>query len=114
MEKKKPRNLILPSSPFYELIVGPAAEALVGKMVRVCSSASISCAFESKFAESAENENLELKVLPSGIMGFIVGIANPKTVLRFLVANEEDGVSPGIYHVKFIDLEPIQEESKEE
>jgi len=112
MEKKKPRNFTLASSPFYEAIVGPAAEALVGKMVRLKKETELSCAFESEFSEGSENENLELKTLPPGIMGFIVGTANPKTVLRFLVVNEEEGVAPGVYHVKFIDLEPLQEDQE--
>lgn len=105
--ERKPRNFTLPSTPMYELIVGPAAAALVGKNVRIRGNDKVKCAFESKFGEGTGNENLELSHLPPGIMGFIIGTANPKTVLRFLVTDEAMGAHPGVYHVKYIDLELV-------
>lgn len=107
LDKKRVKNFTLPTSPMYELIVGPQAALLVGKVVRVRGNNEIKCAFESEFGEGSGNENLELLPLPPGQIGFITGITEVKTVLKFLVIEEENGVKQGVYHVKFIDLEPI-------
>ncbi len=109
-EKKKVRNFTLPTSPLYELIVAPQAARLVGKIVRIRNGSTINCAFESEFGDGSENENLEMRLLPPGQIGFITGITAVKTVLKFLVVEEENKVKQGVYHVKFIDLEPVQEQ----
>jgi deferrochelatase/peroxidase EfeB len=93
----------------YELIMGPVAAAAVGKCAKVVNHVTavteIQCAMEVEFGAGEGNENLEPRPLPIGITGFIVGTANPKTVVRLLVPENEQDIKPGIYHVKFSNLE---------
>ncbi len=106
-ENKRVKNYTLPSTPVFEMVVGPAAALMVGKAARIADGKVVNCAFEAEYGEGSENENLTMKTLPPGQIGFITGVTGVKTVLKFLVMEEENGVKPGVYHVKFIDLEQL-------
>ena len=114
---KLKKNLIMPVAPMFASIMTGPASHLVKKLCKVVNvtgetRTSIAAVKEHSWNGGPGNENLEMSFLDIGRLGMVVGIAEPKTVLRFLVAsptgNEE---VDGIYHVSVLNLEPLEEES---
>lgn len=58
------------------------------------------------------NDNLEMHSLNIGTVGMVVGVAQPETVLRFMVTTGNQDVD-GIYHVSILNLEPYLENEHE-
>lgn len=112
--QKPKQDLVQSSSPMFESIMAPRAAMLVKQLCRVKRMPGqtkdwIDVVKETAWNKGIDNENLEQRSLNIGTVGMVVGIAQSKTTLRFMVAtgNEHDD---GIYHVNVINLEPIDQE----
>lgn len=112
--EKPKKNLIMPVSPMFALIMMGPARHLVKKLCRVKNiqghdGDAISVVKEGRWALGAVNDNLEECEIKVGTIGMVVGIAEPKTVLRFLVASETgDDADSCIYHLSVLNLEPLE------
>lgn len=110
------KNLILPVAPMFATIMtGPAAH-LVKKLCKVKNVAghedsAIAVVKETKWNLGPGNDNLEQTTIKVGTIGMVVGVAEPKTVLRFLVtSNSGNDPVDGIYHLSVLNLEPLEVE----
>jgi hypothetical protein len=69
---------------------------------------------EKRWALGPVNDNLELATIKVGTIGMVVGVAEPKTVLRLLVSESRDlpdsEMNSSIYHLSVLNLEPVDGE----
>lgn len=89
----------------------PVAKRLVKRLCRVKNQNGaigdhINIVMETNWNQGPGNDNLEQRSLNIGTIGMVVGVAEPATVLRFLVANNNPN-DDGIYHVSVLNLEPM-------
>src|SRR5690349_2237435 len=115
--EKPKKNIIMPVAPMFVAIMEPKARNMVKKLARVRNfqgqtGAWIDCVKEMSWNQGPGNDNLEQRSLNVGTIGMVVGLADPKTVLRFMVVtgNQHDD---GIYHVSVMNLEPLTEQGQE-
>ena len=109
------KNLIMPVAPMFETIMATRATSLLKKLCRVKNIQGheeewINTVKETNWNQGSGNENLEERSLNIGTVGMVVGVANPKTVLRILVITKDGNQDvDGIYHVSVLNLEPCNE-----
>lgn len=106
------KNLIMPVAPMFATIMTGPASHLVKKICRVVDKTReypyppLSVVKETNWNQGPGNDNLEQCSLNVGTIGMVVGVAEPKTVLRFLVTSEAGNENiDGIYHVSVLNLE---------
>jgi hypothetical protein len=98
----------------------PRAKAMVKKLCRVKSMQGhtqewVNTVKEVAWNKGPGNDNLQQRSLNVGTIGMVVGIAEPKTVLRFLVATESGNQDiDGIYHVSVLNLEFMRPEDEDD
>jgi hypothetical protein len=114
-DKPKP-NLIMPVAPMFASIMEPRARSMVKQLCKIKnmqghSDPCIDVVKEVAWNQGPGNENLEQRSLDIGTIGMVVAVAEPKTVLRFLVTTKEGNQDiDGIYHVSVMNLEPLETE----
>lgn len=111
---KPKRNLIMPTTPMFASIMAPVAARMHKQLCRVKNmngqtEAWINTVKESTWTGGAVNDNLEQASLDIGTVGMVVGVANPATVLRFMVSKDGNPANDGIYHVSVMNLELLKE-----
>lgn len=114
---KPKKNLILPTTPMFASIMAPIAARMHKQLCRVkrmkgrehLGEEWINVVKEETWGEGIDNENLKEASLNIGTVGMVVGIANPATVLRFMVSNDGNAEDNGIYHVSVMNLELLKE-----
>lgn len=95
----------------FASIMEPLAKGMVKHLCRVKNikgheGEMVDCVREVTWNQGPGNDNLEQASLPVGTVGMAVALAEPKTVLRFLVATPGEGSNKdGIYHVSVMNLE---------
>jgi hypothetical protein len=105
----------MPVAPMFAAIMTGPATHLISKLCKVKNIAghedsSISVVKESRWNLGPGSANLEQTTIKVGTIGMVVGVAEPKTVLRFLVTSLGNGPVDGIYHLSVLNLEPLEEE----
>lgn len=106
----------MPVAPMFASIMTGPATHLVKKLCKVKNVAGhedsvISVVKETRWNLGPGNENLEETNIKVGTVGMVVGVAEPKTVLRFLVtSNSGNDPVDGIYHLSVLNLEPLEGE----
>ena len=115
--EKPKRNLILPTTPMFASIMEPLARAMVKKLCRVKHMKGhegpyVDTVREVSWNHGPGNDNLETCQVAVGTVGMVVGVAEPKTALRFLVVSpdtEQGKVNQdAIYHVSVMNLEVMK------
>lgn len=110
---KPKKNLIMPVAPMFATIMESRTRSMVKKLCKIKNitgheEPEVVVVKETAWNLGSGNENLEQTSLKIGTVGMVVGLAEPKTVLRFLVASQDENVQvDGIYHVSVLNLEPI-------
>ncbi len=119
MDPTKPKkNLIMPVAPMFATIMEPRARSMVKKLCKVKNipgheESAIGVVKETAWNLGPGNENLEETSLKMGTIGMVVGVAEPKTVVRLLVTSQEGNpLVDGIYHVSVLNLEPINGDTR--
>lgn len=108
----------MPVAPMFETIMATRATSLLKKLCRVKNIQGheeewINTVKETNWNQGSGNENLEERSLNIGTIGMVVGVANPRTVLRLLVITKDGNQDvDGIYHVSVLNLEPYNEGEK--
>lgn len=108
----------MPVAPMFETIMATRANSLLKRLCRVKNIQGhteewINTVKETNWNQGSGNENLEERSLNIGTIGMVVGVANPKTVLRLLVITKDGNQDvDGIYHVSVLNLEPYNEGEK--
>ena len=114
---KPKKNLILPTTPMFASIMAPIAARMHKQLCRVKKMRGheadaeewINTVKESTWTGGVVNDNLEEASLDIGTVGMVVGIANPATMLRFMVSKDGNPANDGIYHVSVMNLELLKE-----
>jgi hypothetical protein len=112
------KNLVMPVAPMFETIMATRANSLLKRLCRVKNIQGhteewINTVKETNWNQGSGNENLEERSLNIGTIGMVVGVANPKTVLRLLVITKDGNQDvDGIYHMNVLNLEPYNEKEK--
>lgn len=107
------KNLIMPVSPMFASIMTGPASHLVKKLCRVKNisghnDSEIQIVEEDRWGYGPINTNLKITTIKIGTIGMVVGVAEPKTVLRFLVSETADETENHIYHVSVLNLELLE------
>lgn len=115
--EKPKKNYIVPTTPLFASIMEPVAKNLVGKLCEIqhihgMMGDFIDTVRESAWNQGAGNDNLEPCKLALGTKGLVVGIAEPKIMLRLLVVSPDDpkekANKDAIYHVNVLNLKVIK------
>jgi hypothetical protein len=123
-EPEKPKkNYIIPTTPLFASIMEPLAKKMVKKLCKVKHIKGheghyINTVREVTWNQGPGNDNLEACKLAVGTKGLVVGIAEPKTMLRFMVVSPDDPKGKvnedAIYHVNVLNLEVMKNPEEEE
>jgi len=122
-KSNKKKNLIVPTTPMFASIMEPLVKKAVKKLCVVKQITGhegkyIDVVREAAWNQGSGNENLEPCKLAVGTIGMVVGIAEPKTMLRFLVVSPDDSNGKinqdSIYHVNILNLEFMREKEEGE
>lgn len=103
----------MPVTPMFASIMTTEARTLVKKLCKIKNiqghthDSPVLVLRESNWNHGSGNDNLEESALSVGVVGMVVGVAQPTTVLRFLVSGNER--IEGTYHVSVMNLEPLEE-----
>jgi len=123
-ESEKPKkNHIVPTTPLFASIMEPLAKKMVKKLCKVKplkghEGPYLDTVREVSWNQGPGNDNLEVCKLAIGTKGLVVGIAEPKIMLRFMVVSPDDPKGKinedAIYHVNVLNLEVMNSEEESE
>jgi hypothetical protein len=123
-EPERPKkNYIIATTPLFASIMEPLAKKMVKKLCKVKNTKGhegyyLDTVREVSWNQGPGNDNLEACKLAIGTKGLVVGIAEPKIMLRFMVVSPDDPKGKvnedAIYHVNVLNLEILNSEDEEE
>jgi len=114
-DKTRKKNLILPTSPLFASILEPQAKRMIKKLCKIKNinghtGQCVDTTREVAWNQGMGNENLEQCQIPVGTIGMVVGIAEPKTVLRVLIVAPDQNPKDAVYHINILNLEIMNPE----